>query len=174
MTKATRTMLTAYDESLILSAGNHLDRAKPYIAARCRALVDQSVSSALRTEFVGPDGHTRSYRRTDLNYDLEHDYLRVRVRAAPSVSEHELAVEADEAQAAHVACMALAAGALEPETHASGASERAARLDALLAVIAMTDLPWERYLAGPGPGATASRGGVGAGAAGLAPTWCDC
>ena len=149
VTKATRTMLTAYDESLMLSAGSHLDRARPYIAARCRALVDHSVSSALRAEFVGPDGHTRSYRRTDLNYDLEHDYLRVRVLAASSVSEDELAVEAEEAQAAHVACMALAAGALEPAAHASGATERAARLDALLAVIAMADLPWDRYLAGP-------------------------
>jgi hypothetical protein len=58
----------------------------------------------------------------------------------------------ESAQAAHLACqcMALSAGALDPEIHASAPQERAMRLDALPAIVAMTDLlvPWDsdKYL----------------------------
>ena len=40
VTQATREMLTAQDDRLILEADVSLERANPYIADRCRALID--------------------------------------------------------------------------------------------------------------------------------------
>ena len=148
VTKATRDMLLAYDSRLRLSAGRHIERAKSYIASRCRALVGHTVESALQTSFAGTDGVTRSYRRADLNWDVSHDYLRVEL-VAPEGYDPPSSDDVESAQAAHLACMALSAGVLDPESHASAPQERATRLDALLAIVAMTYLPWDRYLAGP-------------------------
>ena len=148
VTKATRDMLLAYDSRLRLSAGRHIERAKSYIASRCRALVGYTVESALQTSFAGTDGVPRSYRRADLNWDVSHDYLRVEL-VAPEGYDPPSSDDVESAQAAHLACMALSAGVLDPESHASAPQERATRLDALLAIVAMTDLPWDRYLAGP-------------------------
>ena len=149
VTQATREMLTAQDDRLILEADVSLERAKPYIADRCRALIGTTVSAALRSQFTGTDGHQCSYRRRDLNWDLDHHYLRVRVVHDQADGSAERAYDVDCAQAAHLSCLALAEGELDSETHASSPAERATRLEALLAVVAMSDLPWDRYLAGP-------------------------
>ena len=146
--RATEAMLNAHDERLLISAGSHLPRAKEYINARCRSLVGVSVATALGMHFPDTSGTVRRYTRKDLDYDIGRDYIRVSLAPDPSATPEELRFDADMSQSAHVASLALSAVSLLSSSE-SPEPDRAARVDALMAIVAMTDLPWGKYLNGP-------------------------
>ena len=146
--RATEAMLNAHDERLLISAGSHLPRAKEYINARCRSLVGVSVAAALGMRFPDTSGAVRRYTRKDLDYDIGRDYIRVTLAPDPSATTEELRFDADMSQSAHVASLALSAVSLLSSAE-SPEPDRAARVDALMAIVAMTDLPWGKYLNGP-------------------------
>jgi len=146
--RATEAMLNAHDERLLISAGSHLSRAKAYINARCSSLVGISVAAALRMHFPDTTGAVRRYARKDLDYDIGRDYIRVSLAPDPSATPEELRFDADMSQSAHVASLALSAVSLLSSAE-SPEPDRAARVDALMAIVAMTDLPWGKYLNGP-------------------------
>ena len=132
----------------MFSAGPHLPRAKLYIRDRCSALVGVTVAAALRMKFPDTSGTLRRYSRADLDWDVRHDYLRVSLVPDSSATPAELRFDADCAQSAHLSSLALSAASLLSSA-ASPVDDRAARIDAIMAVVAMTDLPWGKYLAGP-------------------------
>jgi hypothetical protein len=146
--KATEAMLNAHDERLVFSAGPHLPRAKSYIRDRCIALVGVTVAAALRLKFPDTSGALRRYSRADLDWDVRHDYLRVSLVPDSSATPAELRFDADCAQSAHVSSLALSAASLLSSAE-SPVADREARVDAIMAVVAMTDLPWGKYLQGP-------------------------
>jgi hypothetical protein len=146
--KATEAMLNAHDERLVFSAGPHLPRAKSYIRERCSALVGVTVAAALRLKFPDTSGALRRYSRADLDWDVRHDYLRVSLVPDSSATPAELRFDADCAQSAHLSSLALSAASLLSSAE-SPVADREARVEAIMAVVAMTDLPWGKYLQGP-------------------------
>jgi hypothetical protein len=148
--RAANAMLTSYDESIILRPGPQIDRAKPYINQRCRSLVGLTVASAVQSMFSAADGRFVRYRRADLEWDLDHGYLIAALAiSADGVTGAEYECDAKCAQEAHLACLALPDEGLDPVAKALSAPERQARCDALVAIVAMKDLPWAPYLKGP-------------------------
>ena len=145
--RALNNMLTAHDASVVLSPGALIDRAKPYIAQRCKNVLGLSVAAALNSTFPATDGSDLPYRRADLQWDLDHNYL-VATLAASSEETPEH-YDSECAQVAHLACMALPDSGVDPVTYACSVPEQRARIDALVAIVAMTDLPWKVYLNGP-------------------------
>ena len=147
ITKAATKMLTAHDESIVLSPGPLIDRAKPYISQRCKNLIGLSVADALHSTFSAADGTVVSYRRADLEWDLDHGYVLAALAIPPEGPSEQYDSEC--AQAAHLACLALPDSGREPVGHACSMPEQRARIDALVAIVAMSDLPWKAYLKGP-------------------------
>jgi hypothetical protein len=145
--RATANMCTAHDESIILSAGPLIDRAKSHISQRCKDIVGFNISDALLSTFSKADGTHVRYRRADLTWDLDHGYL-VAALAVPPCGTSEL-YDSECAQAAHLACLALPAPELDPVTYTCPVGEQRARIDLLSTIVAMTDLPWKAYLSGP-------------------------
>ena len=147
ITRVATKMLTAHDASIVLRPGPLIDRAKPYISQRCKSVVGLSIAAALDSTFPAADGSDLPYRRADLQWDLDHDYL----LAALSVSSEGAHEQYDSecAQAAHLACLALPSPGLDPIAYACPVSEQRTHIDALVAIVAMTDLPWKAYLNGP-------------------------
>ena len=147
ITKAATKMFTAHDESIVLSPGPLIDRAKPYISQRCKNLIGLSVADALHSTFSAADGTVVSYRRADLEWDLDHGYVLAALAIPPEGPSEQYDSEC--AQAAHLACLALPDSGREPVGHACSMPEQRARIDALVAIVAMSDLPWKAYLKGP-------------------------
>ena len=145
--RAATKMFTAHDDSIVLSPGPLIDRAKPYISQRCKGIAGLSVSDALHSTFATADGTQVRYRRVDLQWDLDHGYLLAAISVPPDGTSEDYDSEC--AQAAHLACLALPDSALHPVTYACPVSERRDRVDALVAIVAMSDLPWKAYLNGP-------------------------
>ena len=140
-------MFTAHDDSIILGPGPLVDRAKPYISHRCKGIVGLSISAALVSTFLTADGTSVRYRRPDLQWDLDHDYLTATLAVPPTGASETYDSEC--AQAAHLACLALPGPDPDPITYACPLSEQRTRIDALAAIVAMTDLPWKAFLKGP-------------------------
>jgi hypothetical protein len=145
--RATANMCTAHDESIVLSAGPLIDRAKSHISRRCKDIVGFNISDALHSTFSKADGIHVRYRRADLQWDLDHGYLVAALAVSPCGTS-EL-YDSECAQAAHLACLALPAPDLDPVTYACPIREQRARIDLLSTIVAMTDLPWKAYLSGP-------------------------
>ena len=144
--KATTDMFTAHDDSIVLSPGPLIDRAKPYISCRCKAVAGLSVSAALSSKFLTADGTLVTYRRADLQWDLNHNYVTAALAVPPDGTPENYDSEC--AQAAHLACLALPDSGLDPVAYVSSLPEQRARIDALVAIVAMSDLPWKAYLNG--------------------------
>jgi hypothetical protein len=145
--RATKAMFTAHDDSIILGPGPLIDRAKLYIARRCKEIVGLSISAALASTFLTADGTAVRYRRPDLQWDLDHDYLTATLAVPPA--ETSETYDSECAQAAHLACLALPGPDPDPITYACPLPEQRARIDALVSIVAMSDLPWKAFLKGP-------------------------
>ena len=147
ITKAATKMFTAHDESIVLSPGPLIDRAKLYISQRCKNLVGLSVADALHSTYSATDGTVVPYRRADLEWDLDHGYVLAALAIPPEGTSEQYDSEC--AQVAHLACLALPDSGREPAGNACSVPEQRARIDALVAIVAMSDLPWKAYLKGP-------------------------
>ena len=145
--RATNEMFTAHDDSIVLSPGPLVDRAKHYISCRCKAVAGLSVSAALSSKFLTANGTLVTYRRADLQWDLDHNYVTAALAVPPDGTSEDYDSEC--AQAAHLACLALPDPGLDPITYVCPLPEQRARIDALVAIVAMSDLPWKAFLNGP-------------------------
>jgi hypothetical protein len=149
--RATKAMFTAHDDSIIRGPGPLVDRAKPNISHRCKGVVGLSISAALASPlFLTADGTPVRYRRPDLQWDLDHDYLTATLAVPPAGASETYDSECAQGHTS----LAWPAGSRcdtgrDPITYACPLPEQRARIDALVAIVAMSDLPWKAYLKGP-------------------------
>ena len=129
--EVTQKILSDKDSHLRLVGGSAKPKA-PYIQMRIADMVGITVKEALAKRYIASDGRVLKYRRKDLQYDLNHDFLRVKYEPdAMDYNEHTKD------------CFEAYIEALHNETTDAGGM---LRLSALAAVVAMKDLSWPKYL----------------------------